>query len=56
MTRRFPDRVLVRSLVTPELAKLGVEPLLVGERVVTTRVVQLSAGLVGLQASAAVER
>jgi cobalt-zinc-cadmium efflux system membrane fusion protein len=56
VTRRFPDRVLVRSQLTPELVKLGVGPLVAGERVVTTRVVQLSAGLVGLKASAAVER
>ncbi len=56
VTRRFPDRVLVRSRLTPEQVKLGVEPLLAGERVVTTRVVQLSAGLVDLKASAAVER
>jgi cobalt-zinc-cadmium efflux system membrane fusion protein len=55
VTRRFPDRVLVRSQLTPELVKLGVEPLLVGERVVTTRVVQLSAGLVSLKASASIE-
>jgi cobalt-zinc-cadmium efflux system membrane fusion protein len=55
VTRRFPDRVLVRSQLAPEQIKLGVEPLLVGDRVVTTRVVQLSAGLVSLKASASVE-
>jgi cobalt-zinc-cadmium efflux system membrane fusion protein len=56
VTRRFPDRVLVRSQLAPDQIKLGVEPLLAGERVVTTRVVQLSAGLVGLKASAALDR
>jgi cobalt-zinc-cadmium efflux system membrane fusion protein len=56
VTHRFADRVLVRSQLTPELVKLGVEPLAAGQRVVTTRVVQLSAGLVGLKATASVER
>jgi cobalt-zinc-cadmium efflux system membrane fusion protein len=56
VTRRFADHVLVRSRLTPELVTLGVEPLLEGERVVTTRVVQLSAGLVNLKASAALDR
>jgi cobalt-zinc-cadmium efflux system membrane fusion protein len=56
VTRRFPDRVLVRSQLTPEQVKLGMEPLRAGDRVVTTRVVQLSAGLVGLKATASLGR
>ena len=56
VTHRFADRVMVRSQLTPELVKLGVEPLVAGQRVVTTRVVQLSAGLVGLKATASVDR
>ena len=55
VARRVGDKVFIRAQVTPQEKARGIEPLAAGQRVVVSRVVQLSASLTSLKGASVVQ-